>query len=68
MDPAAFGTAHIGLEAIRRREAAESSATPARSRQRRTSTRHTIRVTIARSLRAAANAIDRQSLERAGGA
>jgi hypothetical protein len=67
MDPAAFGTAHIGLEAIRRREAAESSGTGELTRQRPASTRHPIRITIARVLRAAANAIDRQTLERAAG-
>jgi hypothetical protein len=68
MDPAAFGTAHIGLEAIRRREATEASDGVAASRRRQPSTTRTsIRVWLAAALRAVADAVDARPRERAQG-
>jgi hypothetical protein len=65
MDPAALGTALIGLETIRRRDEIESSPTRHASRRRGQSTSRTVRVAFARTLRVLANAIDAHPLERA---
>jgi hypothetical protein len=62
MDPAAFATAHIGLEAIRRGEAADAKPRPRASTRRRS-----IRVAIAASLRGVAAAIDAKPQEPARG-
>jgi hypothetical protein len=68
MDPAAFGTAHIGLEAIRRREAAEASDGEAASRRRHPSTTRTsVRASLAAALRAVADAVDARPSDRAHG-
>jgi hypothetical protein len=68
MDPAAFGTAHIGLEAIRRREATEASDGEAVARRRHASTsRPSIRASLAASLRAVADAVDARPRDQARG-
>ena len=68
MDPAALGTTHIGLEAIRRRETLDDSESRDAARRRhRTATRRGLRVAIARSLRSVANAIDTQPAQPALG-
>ena len=68
MDPAALGTAHIGLEAIRRREAIEASGGEAASRRRQPSTTRTsIRAWLATALRAVADVVDARPRDRAHG-
>jgi hypothetical protein len=68
MDPAALATAHIGLEAIRRREATEASERPMRAHRRpRSTARAKIRTAIAAVLRSAADAIDVRQAEPARG-
>jgi hypothetical protein len=61
MDPAAIATAHIGLEAIRRREERPTS------QRRRPASRRSIRRAFAATLRGVAAAIDVQPQEPARG-
>jgi hypothetical protein len=68
MDPAAFATAHIGLEAIRRRENDDEPDGSRRVRPRPQSTGPVaLRSAIAAALRRLAAAIEPQPRERARG-
>jgi hypothetical protein len=65
MDPAAFATAHIGLEAIRRDAADLPNHARSDPSRRRQTNRTRIRNVIAAALRSAAAAIDTSPREQA---
>ena len=68
MDPAAFATAHIGLEAIRCRDADDEPLLARRAQRQPRSTRPTaLRSAIAAALRWVAAAIDPQPRDQAHG-
>jgi hypothetical protein len=67
MDPAAIGTALIGLEAVRRREATEASTEAAARRRHPRTTRTSFRASFARALRTVADAVDARPRDQAHG-
>ena len=68
MDPAAIGTALIGLDAIRQREATANPDAEAAARRRHPlATRRSVRASVAASLRAVANAVDARPRDQAHG-